>query len=896
MSRTLASFGVELDASPAIEAAGKIKDALSRVGEGAKQFASAFREASSNAGRSARESADAVSNAATRSKRSTEEASRGFEEMGARAGAAYRRTANSLRNTLEETFDSIKRASASAFSAAGDMASRAFSGAWEWIQKTASALTGTLSESIGTTIPKISALAAEIALTARGLGLLSIPVLAAGHAFGGLGTVAASSAAIWFTYSASAAGARVALQGMLEAAGLSHVALDLLKAGARSFGVSLSGVVTTIVGAILVYKTLAAAIDSVAVAQERQSQIAQFARVTGNPGDAAARTSAVSFAAVGVPGLGAAEAQKLAAEFEKVNKVALLSATSLEAIGGMAIQTGKDFGQLAGMVTKLYAAIQFGQTEETSKLIKQFQEMGVFGDAAEAAIARLQATGASGATVWQEARQAFAAYTGLVRERQTSWGAAMEAMGKAWTELKIALGTPVVVAMTPILETLASLVRDVFVPAIKLAVGVLGEISDVLGRIPVDTLTKALAPGVAFIREEVIPRVKELIGVLQFFGFSGSRTGGGGGGWMGAEVRVPYALPTVTTTTPGPAGLNTQHSGGSLPGFNDAFNMKTTDEIREGLEALRKLGRDKDDDNKSSSRGGSGSGTKYETDAGLVAKYREEIESLSKALEAGSVSQVEFTQRQANLQESLARSLGDPTRYADDVGAFRAAQQEKLRILEATKQSIESGNASLLETLSYGLQKALQESGKITKQIASALPNLITGTADAFGSAFSSIVTGSKSAGDAFRDFASGVLADIAKLIGRLLFLQLVESTLGVFGIGAKGIGTGAAGLSSGLSGIIGSGPSVLGGDWSGLGVAIGAKGVAIGARPAGGGDVSVGDIYVNVQSDGSASVQTDASGGAARKLAQTIKLAVQTGIQQELRPGGLLRQNTAAA
>lgn len=798
MTRTLASFGVDFDAAPGIESAQKFGTALKKTGEDAKAFSTAFREASKGASDSAQEHAATV------------------EAVGNRTGTVWRRMRTAADNALKSTIEQLSTLSA--------------------------ALGGNFAKAFDHGHAKVAALAAEIGLLVHGMGILAIPILAVGSAFGTTGTIIASVATLYFLFSERTLAARTALKLYLEQLGLTNIGLRMFTAtagaantAAAAMGInltaSLAKTAAIIGGLVLGFFALKTAIDSVSEGAKRQIDTQKYGVRSRDLNDPASRIRPIIDSSLDLPGDSTSDILKGSAKLERASDGVLTLRENLERVSAAALVAGKDFSEVADKVADLYKELQNGDDAEST--IRSLQKMGIFSDEARDRIAKLQEEGKKGPAVWDVAASALDAYGTVLEQRRGTFNAAKESFGKAWDEVKTVLG---------------GAVSDLLTPALQVAAGVMRS-------------TVGAAREVAQAIREMVAEFSNLPQTMRDFFLEWKN-----GGVFGKEGSLN--------------GKESQHMDGSYHFRSRPIGSRLPD--------VNPLPEDKN------KKGRGGRGGDPETDSSLVAKYRAEIEFLSKAMDDGTVSTGEFMSRQAKLRDTLASSLGDPSRYASDIEAFRAAQQEKLRILEVMKQDIERGNASLLTVITYGLEKALQESGKITKQMANAIPQLITGTADAFGSAFASIVTGSKGAGQAFREFAAGVLNDVARIIGRLLFLQAVEGTLGFFGIGPKSAtGAGTAGIGDILS--LGGSGSILSGSFGGKPAGpIGKAG-----RGGGGGDagsVAVGDIHINIQSDGTADVQTDASGNSARKLAQGIRTAVQTELQNQLRPGGLLAPNTRRA
>jgi hypothetical protein len=219
--------------------------------------------------------------------------------------------------------------------------------------------------------------------------------------------------------------------------------------------------------------------------------------------------------------------------------------------------------------------------------------------------------------------------------------------------------------------------------------------------------------------------------------------------------------------------------------------------------------------------------------------YQQDLANWEKRLHAGEITPAQFNE----LQEKLAGDLSEKLRQAD-VKIQQAGDQVQLQILnaqhqasaaklkqididtaaqaEALRQQYRDGlvsaeqydaaivalekstaekrkeiNGSFFDGLTLGFQKVVDAQltmGQVGGQVAGD----ITG---GLGDAFTSIITGSKSAADAFRGFAVSLLADIAKLIIEFEILQIVKAALGFFG-SASGVGGNLSGVAGGVHGV----------------------------------------------------------------------------------------------
>ncbi len=135
-------------------------------------------------------------------------------------------------------------------------------------------------------------------------------------------------------------------------------------------------------------------------------------------------------------------------------------------------------------------------------------------------------------------------------------------------------------------------------------------------------------------------------------------------------------------------------------------------------------------------------------DVRLVARLNAEAKraDLQEMFDEGTISANEFAQGLTAVQTELQATF-DATRTDDFFGGFRRGINSTLKAwTDFTQAGMEAG-AMLLDNGLNGLTDAVAD-----------------------------IVTGAKSAKDAFRDFAIGVLGDIAKIIAKLVVMQAISS------------------------------------------------------------------------------------------------------------------------
>jgi len=578
----------------------------------------------------------------------------------------------------------------------------------------------------------------------------------------------------------------------------------------------------------------------------------------------------------------------------------------LRAIEGASIVAGKSVEKVASAWEELRAELRKGDSDDQAGAIRKLQEMNVFGDAARNKIEALGNSEAERAKKLEIARSAMQEYT-IVAERQAQVNERSEGLFaralNVLSDYKSALSSGFdrgfgsdVDSTNESVRTWNTLAENaiyslqqlnpwiyrtgaafgVMAQGVKDTVQAVSDLVSWLERLPgslLDRLTTA-GPGAVDPRKlledlEIGSRSTVERGV-SYHGYSTDKDWftKAPRDWRGAAVQGP---------------LGTDETANRLPAVN-----------------ARKAADD--------SSGSSGSGGRdIRTDSDLVARYRKEIEYLAQALDAGTVSQTEFDNRRATLQANLAKNLDDPQRYAEDVGAFRAAYAEKKKILDRWKEDVDIGAVSVADAFRYGAAKASAEWGSFTKQIADSTGKLLDSFASGFSDAFSAFITGSKSAGAAFGDFARSFLNDIVKMIAKAFTLYLLQQAIGFFVPGAGPVSFGGAlsaavGLpvrhSGGLvdgsgpfamprfhtGGIVGERP-ILAKDGEGVFTAAQMRALAPVSRTGGAG-VSIGSIQVDARGNASS---PDGSAAIVAALVRKLPSFVREVLADEMRERGML-------
>ena len=169
-------------------------------------------------------------------------------------------------------------------------------------------------------------------------------------------------------------------------------------------------------------------------------------------------------------------------------------------------------------------------------------------------------------------------------------------------------------------------------------------------------------------------------------------------------------------------------------------------------------------------------------------------------------------------------------------------------------------------------------------------------------SAFNSLIDGTKSAKQAFADMAKAILADIAKMITKMLVMKMLESTLGGTSFGSflgidggrnGGVFEGGKKQNSYRSGGVAKGsqggyPAMLHGTEAVVPLPNG-RSIPVEMKNSGG---NVSNVTVNVSTEaGNTSSQTGQNDGGMdqERLGKAIAVAVQNELQNQKRSGGIL-------
>ena len=259
-------------------------------------------------------------------------------------------------------------------------------------------------------------------------------------------------------------------------------------------------------------------------------------------------------------------------------------------------------------------------------------------------------------------------------------------------------------------------------------------------------------------------------------------------------------------------------------------------------------------------------------------------------------------------QDILGSTTPDPTQQGGGRGTGSTAREKELKkekdAIDLLKQSFNGLTATLEDFSGWRWEEILGGPEEIA-EIDQNLQGLADGIGNSFGSLFSDLVKGNKTAAEAFKDFFNSILDSLisvaAKMIAQYIAIGIAKSFAGIGG-GSGGFGVDSTGL---------AGPSSPFGSFPGLGIGgsfaeggqppvrklslvgergpelfvPGTRGTIIPNDQLGGGGGVNSVVNVTINSDGSSN--TDASQG--EQLGRQINSAVKAIIMHERRPGGLL-------
>lgn len=285
----------------------------------------------------------------------------------------------------------------------------------------------------------------------------------------------------------------------------------------------------------------------------------------------------------------------------------------------------------------------------------------------------------------------------------------------------------------------------------------------------------------------------------------------------------------------------------------------------------------------------------------------------------------QFAKDQASLAKQLSKGM-DPVENAANLKNLTEAHNEMTQQILRNDADIQAANADWTN----GFTKAVQNLADEANNMAGAVNSAVSGAFASMGDALGTFVTTGKLD---FKSLASSILSDMAKIAARAATNAALSS---LFGAAASAYGGASAGTTTGSTGFseYGAYPQAKGGGWSGgtqffaqggaftnsivssptaFGMSGGGRGVmgeagpeaivplaraadgSLGVRLVGGaGNQSSGgvNVYVTINSDGSASSETDKAGTEqfGREIGTIIESKYRQLLSSDLKDGGAIK------
>lgn len=256
----------------------------------------------------------------------------------------------------------------------------------------------------------------------------------------------------------------------------------------------------------------------------------------------------------------------------------------------------------------------------------------------------------------------------------------------------------------------------------------------------------------------------------------------------------------------------------------------------------------------------------------------------------GQREQLEIAHKEAILALDEKKNALDKLKNEDVLIMDKVQQEIHQKAMEQGQREIE-----LAEAKRDAAKKAADEMAQMGLKIGDSLQSNME-------SAFNSLIDGTKSAKEAFADMAKAILADIAKMITKMLVMKMLESALGgtsfgdflgidggrnggVFEQGKKQNSYRSGGVAKGSQGGY---PAMLHGTEAVVPLPNG-RSIPVEMKNSGG---NVSNVTVNVSTEaGNTSAQTEQNDGGMdqERLGKAIAVAVQNELQNQKRSGGIL-------
>ncbi len=185
--------------------------------------------------------------------------------------------------------------------------------------------------------------------------------------------------------------------------------------------------------------------------------------------------------------------------------------------------------------------------------------------------------------------------------------------------------------------------------------------------------------------------------------------------------------------------------------------------------------------------GGGGADNTIDSDFKTLKAMDEQIDALNDNWQKLGMSQQEYQDRLDRIHARTAADLIDPLnayylqqKLGIDKGVeyWRLAEAERGRATSRANDAIKTGTLGAIDSMIAGIKKATESASNMSKVFADIGAHATTQFADGFGSAFVDFVSGTKSAKQAFSDFARSFLSDISKMIVQKLILNAISGVV----------------------------------------------------------------------------------------------------------------------
>lgn len=622
----------------------------------------------------------------------------------------------------------------------------------------------------------------------------------------------------------------LAITGIGAAATLASVSILALGAGLATLG----GMVAVVTALALAWKGLKQAAQDETI--ERR-----LATVVGGFREASERMDELRSLQRDAPLFPLEDLAKANEALHDLSNGALAGEDSMRMIANAALQTQKPIEDIAVGIGRFHRALT--GDGDIREYVNELIRLRIISTETGREMLRMRDSGASPAAIWRLAKESLDRYNGAIEHYGSTFESTLARLRVTWGQLLSELGKPLlepaklaldalqrqVEGMIPTMQTIGRLATD------ALRTGDWTSLWDYVaakfelamktaGNNFVTWIGATLATQWKKSIDDTMTQIKELPGHA-----TDIITGGGTGGSSGGNLFNLGRSGSVTTT----GGVNrgdlaplptNDGVAGIVQSDNPLFDTNALLEKIAGYEAAStaEAYAAAYENAWNEIAGGAGipgaapqgeliepkevrratavhssSPTTVRTDETVMREFFAEMRVLTSGLQSGHVSSREFATRSAKMKDSAVNELGDPSRWKSALGEWRVAQEEKARISEETQRRIQSGEASMTESIMGGMTQMVDSWGNASQQIANAAGQITQSIANNMSQAISDWATGAKSAKEAFKDMAVGILKDIARIITQLLVELAVQYAVnaarGYFNGGSVGNAAGEA-------------------------------------------------------------------------------------------------------